>query len=135
MSQTHQGSCHCGAVHFTVEADLSTGVSKCNCTICLKLGAVGRMVKPAELELVSGEESLSSYEWGGKVSKRYFCKHCGVYLFGKGHLDILGGDFVSFNANCLDDIDPNALKLGHWDGRHDNWQAGMRDQPWPITAS
>ncbi len=135
MSQKHHGSCHCGAVRFVVQVDLSTGASRCNCTICLKTGAVGRRVTPAEFELVSGKEALSSYEWGGRVSKRYFCKHCGVYCYGAGHLAILGGDFVSFNVSCLDDVDPNALKIGHFDGRHDNWMAGMRDQPWPIAAS
>jgi hypothetical protein len=36
------------------------------------------------------------------------------------------------NLNCLDDADPNALKVAHWDGRHDNWQAGPRDAPWPM---
>ncbi len=135
MTTKHLGSCHCGAVRFEVDADLSNGASKCNCTICLKLGAIGYHVKPAAFRLVSGEDALSSYEWGGKVSKRHFCKHCGIYLFGKGHLDVLGGDFVSFNVNCLDDVDPNALEVGHWDGRHDNWQSGLRDRPWPLKAS
>ena len=133
MSEKHTGSCHCGAVRFVVHADLSRGASKCNCSICLKLGAIGGIVKPADFTLASGEEALSTYEWGHKISKRYFCARCGVYCFARGHLEELGGDYVSFNANCLDDIDPNALKIGHWDGRHDNWEGGMRDQAWPIA--
>jgi hypothetical protein len=39
---------------------------------------------------------------------------------------------VSFNA--LDDIDPSDVKTVFWDGRHDNWQAGSRDTPWPIRV-
>ena len=135
MMKKHHGSCHCGAVHFTVDTDLSTGASRCNCTICLKSGAMGHRVKPEQFKLESGEDALAFYEWGMKVAKRYFCKHCGVFLYGAGHLDILGGDFVSFNVNCLDDVDPNALDIGHWDGRHNNWQAGMRDEPWPLSPS
>ncbi len=133
MVEKHTGSCHCGAVRFVVHVDLAEGAAKCNCSICLKLGAIGRIVKPADFTLVSGEDSLSSYEWGGRISKRHFCRRCGVYCFGKGHLDVLGGDYVSVNLNCLDDADPNALKVGHFDGRHNNWHAGMRDQPWPIA--
>jgi hypothetical protein len=92
----------------------------------------GAMAKPDAFELLGGEANLLSYEWGGKVSRRYFCKTCGVQCFGKGHLDVLGGDFVSINVSCLDDIDINTLALGHWDGRHNNWQSGKHDAPWPI---
>jgi len=37
-AQSYSGSCHCGAVAFTVEVDTSTAL-KCNCSICTKLGA------------------------------------------------------------------------------------------------
>ena len=90
------------------------------------------MCKPAQFRVVRGEDNLSGYVWGGKISTRYFCKTCGVQCFGRGELEVLGGAFVSINANCLDDIDPHALPLVHWDGRHDNWQAGPRANPWPI---
>jgi len=135
MSEKHTGSCHCGAVRFVVRADLSTGASRCNCSICLKLGATGRIVKPDAFELVAEPDAVGAYEWGAKISQRHFCKRCGVYVFGRGRLDVLGGDFVSFNVNCLDDVDPNALPLVHWDGRHDNWQAGPRDRPWPLVRA
>lgn len=129
----HAGGCHCGAVRFEVELDPSTG-TMCNCTVCTKIASIGAIVKPAAFTLLSGEDSLSSYEWGAKVARRRFCKHCGVHCFGQGHLDVLGGDFVSINLNCLDDFDLSRIKLSYWDGRHDNWQAGMRSTPWPISA-
>lgn len=132
MSEKHTGSCHCGAVRFEVRADLASGASRCNCSICLKLGATGCIVKPEAFRLVAGEDDCGTYEWGHRVSKRWFCKRCGVYCFARGHLDVLGGDYVSVNLNCLDDVDPNALAVVHWDGRHDNWRAGARDRPWPI---
>jgi hypothetical protein len=129
----HTGGCHCGAVRFEVELDPATG-SMCNCTICTKTAWIGALVKPAAFALVSGEAALSSYEWGGKVSQRKFCKHCGVQCFGQGHLEVLGGAFVSINLNCLDDFDLGRIKLSYWDGRHNNWQAGQRDTPWPVSA-
>ncbi len=134
-SNKHVGSCHCGAVRFEVVTELGKGVSRCNCTICTKLGATGTLVKPDAFTLLSGESSLGQYEWGGKVSKRSFCRACGVYCFGKGHLEVLGGDFVSVNVNCLDDVDQGKLEVSYWDGRHDNWQAGMRSTPWPIHGA
>ncbi len=128
----HRGSCHCGAVKFEVEIDLAAGVGRCNCSICTKLGATGGIVKPAAFHLLAGEEELSAYAWGAKVSQRFFCKRCGVYCFGRGHLDVLGGDFVSVSVNALDDVDADAQKINYWDGRHDNWAAGPRPAPWPI---
>ena len=128
----HKGTCHCGAVAFETDADLSNP-TRCNCSICTKTMWTGVICKPAQFRLVRGEDHLGGYAWGHKVSTRYFCKTCGVQCFAKGHLDVLGGDYVSINVNALDDVDPHALPLKHWDGRHDNWQAGAREQPWPIA--
>ncbi len=61
-----------------------------------------------------------------KIARRAFCKHCGVHCFGRGHLAQLGGDYVSVNFNALDDVDPSEVTVTHWDGGHDNWQAGPR---------
>lgn len=133
-TRKHPGSCHCGAVRFEVEIDPSTG-SRCNCSVCTKTSVLGGMVKPSAFTLLSGEEELGSYEWGGKISRRFFCKRCGVHGFGRGHLAELGGDYVSVNLNCLDDVDPREVKVVYWDGRHDNWEAGPRAEPWPIFAS
>src|SRR5687767_6225710 len=70
-TRTHSGSCHCGAVKFEVQIDATAG-SRCNCTVCTKIGALGGIVKPDTFRLLSGEPSLSFYEWGGKTAKRYF---------------------------------------------------------------
>jgi hypothetical protein len=130
----YRGSCHCGAIRFELWADLGGGATRCNCTICTKIGARGIIVAPEALRSLTPEGELSFYEWGGKVARRYFCKVCGIHTFSRGYLAELGGAFASVNLNTLDDIDPALLRIGHWDGRHDNWQAGLRDAPWPIFA-
>jgi hypothetical protein len=130
----HQGSCHCGAVRFEVTIDATHG-SRCNCTICNKLSTLSSSVKPEAFVLLSGKDHLSSYEWGSKMGKRFFCRVCGVHCFGSGHLAEMGGDFVSVNFNCLDDLEPAEVIVSYWDGRHDNWQAGLRSTPWPIFTT
>jgi hypothetical protein len=127
------GGCHCGAVRFEAEIDPTAG-SMCNCSVCTKLATVGGMVKPHQFRLISGADALSAYEWGMKVGSRKFCKHCGTHCFGTGHLEQLGGDYVSINLNTLDAFDLGKVKIRYWDGRHNNWQSGQRDQPWPVTA-
>ncbi|HJZ87359.1 MAG TPA: GFA family protein [Polyangia bacterium] len=133
-TRKHVGSCHCGAVRFEVAVDVSAGASRCNCSVCTKIAATVSMVKPGAFALVAGEESLSAYEWGAKIARRFFCRRCGVHCFARGHLAELGGDFVSVNLNCLDDIDPNQVKVVYWDGRHNNQKAGPSTTPWPIQA-
>ena len=131
MKTTHLGSCHCGAVKFEVELDATKG-SRCNCTICTKIGMTGNIVKPEAFRLLAGESSTRMYEWGGKSSQRFFCSSCGIHCFARGHLKEVGGDYVSVNLNCVDDVDVAEVVMGYWDGRHNNWQAGTRSAPWPI---
>jgi len=130
----HHGSCLCGDVHFEVELDLAKG-SRCNCTLCTKLGATGSLLKPDAFSLLSDESKLSSFTRTPEIGRRFFCARCHIYCFGKGHLEMLGGDFVSVNLNCIDGFDVSQTELIHWDGRHDNWNAGPRPVPWPVVAA
>jgi hypothetical protein len=127
----HPGSCHCGAVRFTVQLDATAG-TQCNCSICQKLGTTNTIVKPEALTILAGEDQLGSYVWGHKVGARLFCKTCGISCFGRGHLAELGGDYVSVPLNVLDDVDLGEVSISHWDGRHNNWQVGPRKTPWPV---
>lgn len=132
-AKTYTGGCHCGAVRFEAEIDLGSPVSRCNCSVCTKVAQSTAIVKPSAFRLLAGEDDLGKYAWGGRTGTRCFCKHCGVHCFGPGHLDVLGGDYVSVNVNTLDGVDPHTLKVVYFDGRHDNWQAGPRETPWPVV--
>lgn len=132
--QLHHGSCHCGAIRFHALVDVSKA-SRCNCTICTKAGALGALVRPETLVVDTPEAPLATYQWGSKIGTRYSCPTCHVYLFSRGHLAELGGDFASVNLNALDELDPFQLAPIYWDGRHDNWEGGPRATPWPIFRS
>ena len=132
-TKKHTGSCHCGAVKYEVEIDATKG-SRCNCSICTKLGGIGAIAKP-EAFSVEGESECNTYRWGGMTGTRYFCNKCGITTHLRGHLAQLGGDYISVMLNTLDDVDPTTIELTYWDGRHNNWQAGPRSTPWPIAAA
>lgn len=117
MAKLYAGGCHCGAVRFEVKLEPGFAPDRCNCTICHKIGQTGVLLKPPAFRLLSGEEHLGRYEWGSRSATRYFCKHCGVHCYGAGHVPEIGGDFVSPNLNCLDDIDVNELEIVYYDGR------------------
>jgi len=133
MSTPHAGGCHCRAVRFEVELDLKSPVSRCNCTLCTKRSSSNALVKPSAFRLLAGADCLGDYEWGGKTMHFHFCKCCGIHVFARGNIPELGGEFVTVNVLCIDDLDPKVLTFVYWDGRHNNWDAGPREKPWPVT--
>jgi len=131
-SRLYAGGCHCGAVRYQAELDLGTSVSRCNCSMCTKTSASNVVVKPSAFRLVSGADSLVDYQREGNPNHFPFCKVCGIHAFGLGHLEEIGGDYYAVNVVTLDDVEPATLTFIYWDGRHNNWDAGPRTEPWPV---
>jgi hypothetical protein len=124
MLRTYKGSCHCRAVQFEADIDLSLGTNKCNCTICTKTRNWNVIVKPAAFRLVSGEQDLSDYQFASKAGHHLFCKHCGVRSFERGYLEQIGGHYVSIKVASLDDVDVQELiasPIKYANGRDNSW--------------
>lgn len=115
MPNIHRGGCHCGRVRYEATSDLAQAAD-CNCSICMKRGAVWAFVRAPQFKLVQGEDALTDYQFGKKNIHHLFCSSCGVGSFSRG-LAPNGEDTFAINVNCIDDIDLANLKLTPFDGK------------------
>jgi len=124
MKKTYRGSCRCGNIRFESDIDLSEGTGKCNCTYCWKARWWGAGIKPDAFRLFAGQERTGYAFPTDKYVTRALCTDCGITPFGWGYIPQVGGDFVTINLACLDDLDPAELvaaPVRYMDGKNDNW--------------
>ena len=111
----YTGGCHCGKARYEVSTDLNTVIT-CNCSHCEKRGLLLTFVPPEQFKLLSGEESLSEYQFNKKVIHHLFCPACGVESFARGTSPD-GKSMYAINVRCLDGINLGSLTLKSVDGR------------------
>ena len=114
----YQGSCHCKAVTFEIEAPADIEADYCNCSICSKSGFLHLILPLSKFKLLSGADNLSTYTFNTGVAKHTFCKICGVKPF---YTPRSNPDGIDVNLNCLDSK-PNSVKIVEFDGQ--NWEKG-----------
>ncbi|MDE1995096.1 MAG: GFA family protein [Rhizobiaceae bacterium] len=127
MKKTYHGSCHCGAVAYEADIDLSGGTFKCNCSICRKKRSWLVVATPADFRLISGEGALSEYLFGANAVHHLFCGTCGVSSFAHSDNPALGGKFYAVCVACLDDATEEELAeapVMYFDGRNDRYDRG-----------
>ena len=85
-----EGSCHCGAVHFSLDSTHPYPYQRCYCSICRKTqGGGGYAINlggDANTLKVDGEDSINVYharmpDGSRSTAERHFCKHCGSGLW------------------------------------------------------
>ena len=125
MLKTYTGSCHCGAIRFEADIDLTAPTYRCNCSICSRNRFWAAVVNPEAFRLHSGKDALTKYLFNTKRNEHYFCKYCGVRAFGIGNAPG-PGTVYGVNLGCLENAtaeELTAAPIVYVDGRNDNWLA------------
>lgn len=125
MLKTYHGSCHCDAVTFEADLDLTQSSYRCNCSICRRNRFWAAVATPEHFRLLTGEADLTRYVFNTKKNHHFFCRHCGVRCHGVGN-DTPVGQMVGVNLGCLNDVTDEELSrvpITYVDGRHDQWQS------------
>ena len=116
MKQTHTGGCQCGAVRYEVSADIGEVIA-CNCSRCGRLGSLLAFAPAADFKLLAGEDATTEYQFNRHAIHHLFCSTCGIQSFSRGKRPSDGADMVAINVRCLDDVNPDSLKVKKVDGR------------------
>jgi hypothetical protein len=133
--KTYRGSCHCGAVRFEADIDLSAGTFRCNCSLCSKARGWFVPVGLDHVRYLSGTDAEAEYQWTppGRAAANLhyrFCRTCGIRTVGRGEqLGPQGGPFRFIAVAALDDADADELarSIHYFDGRHDRFDRAPED--------
>jgi hypothetical protein len=101
---TLDGSCHCGAIQFTVTVTEGlASARRCTCSICRMRGAVAVTSTPSNFRLTRGEDSLATYRFNTGTAEHHFCHTCGIYTHHKRRSD---PNQLGVNVACLEGVSP-----------------------------
>jgi hypothetical protein len=116
MMIDYHARCHCGRVRFSFRsAEITTG-ARCNCSLCVRRGAVlsSKYIPAADFRSHADPRDLEVYRWNEHVLNNYFCRHCGIFTYiGDGAND---KDGYRVNLGCVTGLDTFALDIHVIDG-------------------
>jgi hypothetical protein len=112
---SYDGSCHCGAVTFTVAHEPPTEALSCNCSHCRRKGLLLEFVPADAFTLNSGDDALIDYQFNKRQIRHRICRHCGVQPFAEGAMPN-GAQVRAVNLRAVPSIDLDSLTLKPVDG-------------------
>lgn len=113
----YEGSCHCGAVAFRVDAEAPTEALTCNCSHCRRKGFILSFVPADAVSIIRGDEAVTEYHFNKRTIAHPFCSTCGCQPFGR--LTRAGPDGVrmmAVNLRLVPSIDLDSLTVRMADG-------------------
>ncbi|HEY1286812.1 MAG TPA: GFA family protein [Burkholderiales bacterium] len=121
-ARSYEGSCFCGAVHFTVTGE-PAAMGYCHCESCRtwSAGPVNAFTlwKPEAVRVTRGADQIGSYSKTPR-SHRKWCKRCGGHLFtehpGWGVTDVYAAVIPEFQFRPGVHVNYQETKLHMHDG-------------------
>ena len=119
LSEMRKLTCHCGQIEIEIDIkDNFEDLYRCNCSMCIRKGAITAIVNQEDLKVVKGMEKLKCYQFKTKVAKHYFCSNCGIQTHNLRRRD---PNTYGINVACINDISTKELfdfKVRINDGRN-----------------
>ncbi|MCJ1445575.1 MAG: hypothetical protein MMC23_006080 [Stictis urceolatum] len=122
-TQPYSGSCHCGALRFTVHSPslqdpAAQRVMECNCSVCQKYGYLTIYPSREGLEWTQGyPEKIRVYKFANQVVEHLQCKDCGSAMGMDFKGQVFDGDMLGVNVRMIHGIDVPKLEIQRANGR------------------
>ena len=115
MSQTLNGSCLCGAIRFTVNAEIAD-LRACHCTHCQKTsggaGSVNAVLPSSAFKITQGTpKRYDARADSGRTLYRFFCGECGSPLYSQREAT---PENLVLRAGTLDDSSGMKITANIW---------------------
>jgi hypothetical protein len=108
-----QGSCHCGAVHWTFDGQPEAATA-CNCTVCRRYGVL--WAYDHEDEGIHTRGTTQAYVRGEHI-EFHFCPVCGNVAWWRGRqTDAQGRRRIAVNLRLAEPEAVAAIPIDHFDG-------------------
>ena len=109
-----EGSCHCGNVRMAIP-HRPIYVIKCNCSICIRLGALWAQYEAGSVKFEGHPQNTSTYVWGKETLRTIRCSHCGTVTHWEAILPEAGAG-IGVNINNFHQKLILATPVRHFDG-------------------
>jgi hypothetical protein len=113
-----KGSCHCGAVRFTLKHK-PEWLTECNCSICRRIGVLWAHAAIDDIEIQCDEGATSSYIQGDKTLATHTCKCCGCTTHWES-LQPEESPNMAVNCRMLEREELKDIRIRQFDGA-DTW--------------
>ena len=123
MSTPLTGGCLCGAIRYTIDAQV-TGLRACHCKNCQKHsgtgGTVNAVVPTDKFRITQGttKKYQDSATQSGRTLSRHFCAECGSSIYSQRNPD---PGFVVVRAGSLDESSGMTITSDIWTATAPPW--------------
>lgn len=109
MSASYTGSCHCGAIGFSLSTNVAPAnwsIRACQCSFCRAHDALSTSDPAGEITFdASNADMLRKYRFGLRTADFLLCRECGVYIGAVIETD--NGTFGIVNVHALKELPEN----------------------------
>ena len=107
LNKMRKLTCHCGLIEIEIDIkDSFEDLYRCNCSMCIRKGAITAIINKEDLKVVKGMDRLKCYQFKTKVAKHYFCSNCGIQTHNLRRRD---PNTYGINVACINDISTKEL--------------------------
>ena len=138
MPTDYKGSCHCGAIEFTLRTSVEPAnwsIRACQCSFCRAHDALSTSDPAGEIAFIASDPAmLQKYRFGLRTADFLLCRECGVYIGAVIETD--SGTYGIVNVHALNEIpeDLAATAPISYDTEDTGGRITRRKERWtPVT--